>query len=103
MGTCYGKRTACYDLSEYRHTISKTEIYQLQPPETPATLRRFSSLRHSVKSFSSMAHHRRSLRFKPITVVMSPNKHTTISGGHSCSRKKQWCIIHYNTQKEALV
>jgi hypothetical protein len=103
MGTCYSKRAACYDLNQYRHTITKAETYQLNPPETPATLRRFSSLRHSVKSFSSMAHHRRSLRCKPITIVMTPNKHTTIGGGHGSTRKKQWCIIHYNQTKEALV
>jgi hypothetical protein len=103
MGTCYSKRSACYDLNQYRHTITKTETYELNPPETPATLRRFSSLRHSIKSFSSLAHHRRSLRYKPITIVMSPAKHTTISGGHSSSRKKHRCIIHYNQTKEALV
>jgi len=103
MGTCYSKRSACYDLNEYRHTITKNETYELKPPETPATLRRFSSLRHSVKSFSSLAHYRRSLRYKPITIVMSPTKHTTISGGHSSSRKKHRCIIHYNQTKEALV
>ncbi len=103
MGTCYSKRSACYDLNQYRHAITKTETCELKPPETPATLRRFSSLRHSVKSFSSIAHHRRSLRYKPITIVMSPNKHTTFGGGHSSSRKKHWCIIHYNQTKEALV
>jgi hypothetical protein len=103
MGACYSKRTACYDLNQYRHTLTKTETYQLDPPETPATLRRFSSLRHSVKSISSMAHQRRSLRYKPITIVMTPNKHRTIAGGNSSSRKKQWCIIHYNQTKEALV
>jgi hypothetical protein len=103
MGTCYSKRSACYDLNQYRHTITKSEIFELNPPETPATLRRFSSLRQSVKSFSSMAHHRRSLRYKPIAIVMSPNKHSTFGGGHSSSRKKHWCIIHYNETKEALV
>ncbi len=103
MGTCYSKRSACYDLKQYRHTITKTEICELNPPETPATLRRFSSLRHSVKSFSSMAHHRRSLRYKPLTIVMSPNKHATVGGGHSNSKKKYWCIIHYNKTNEALV
>lgn len=103
MGTCYSKRSAYYDLNHHRRTINKTETCELKPPETPATLRRFSSLRHSVKSFSSLAHHRRSLRCKPITIVMSPNKHSTISGGHSSSRKKHRCIIHYNQTKEALV
>ncbi|CAF5168210.1 unnamed protein product, partial [Rotaria magnacalcarata] len=103
MGTCYGKRSACYDLNEYRRTLTKTEIYELKPPETPATLRRFSSLRHSIKSISALAHHRRSLRYKPITIVMSPHKHTTFGGGHSSTRKKHWCIIHYNESKEALV
>ncbi len=103
MGTCYSKRSDCYDLKQYRHIITKTETSELKPPETPATLRRFSSLRHSVKSISSMAHHRRSLRYKPITIIMSPNKHTTIGGGHSSSRKKHRCIIHYNQTKEALV
>ena len=96
MGTCYSKRSACYDLKEYRHTLTKIETCQLKPPETPATLRRFSSLRHSVKSFTSLAHHRRSLRYKPIAIVMSPN-------GQSNTRKKHWCIIHYNQTKEALV
>jgi hypothetical protein len=103
MGTCYGKHSACYDLNQYRHTIRKNETCELKPPETPATLRRFSSLRHSVKSFSSMAHHRRSLRYKPITIVMSPNKHTTIGSGHGSTRKKHCCIIRYNETKEALV
>lgn len=103
MGTCYSKRSACYNLKGYPNTITKTEIYEVNPPETPATLRRFSSLRHSVKSFTSLAHQRRSLRYKPITVVMSPTKHATVSGGHSHSRKKHRCIIHYNQTKEALV
>ena len=103
MGTCYGKRSACYDLNQYRHTMRKIETYELKPPETPATLRRFSSLRHSVKSIASAAHHRRSLRYKQIAIVMSPKKHTTIGGSHSSSRKKHWCIIHYNETREALV
>ncbi|CAF0974615.1 unnamed protein product [Adineta steineri] len=103
MGTCYSKRSACYNLKDCHQTITNTDIYLLNPPETPATLRRFSSLRHSVKSLSSMAHHRRSLRYKPITIIMSPNKHSTIGGGHSSSRKKHRCIIQYNASKEALV
>ena len=103
MGTCYSKRSACYDLKQYRHTITKTDLCQFNPPETPATLRRFSSLRHSVKALSSMAHHRRSLRYKPIAIVLSPTKHSTFGGGHSSSRKKHRCIIHYNETKEALV
>ena len=104
MGTCYSKRSACYDLNDYHHHLkAKSETCQLKPPETPATLRRFSSLRHSVKSFTSIAHQRRSLRYKPMAIVLSPHKYTTISGGHSSTRKKHRCIIHYNQTKEALV
>jgi hypothetical protein len=86
MGTCYSKRSACYDLTRNHHS---TSIYELKPPETPpATLRRFSSLRHSVKS---MSHYRQSLRTKPITIIkQSP-------------RTKHWCLIKYNESKEALV
>jgi len=89
MGTCYSKRSACYDLTRNNYT---TPICELKPPETPpATLRRFSSLRHSVKSFSSMAYQRRSLRTKPMTIIkQSP-------------RNKHLCIIKYNETEEALV
>jgi hypothetical protein len=89
MGTCYSKRSACYDLTRNHYT---TPICELKPPETPpATLRRFSSLRHSVKSFSSMAYHHRSFHTKPMTIVkQSP-------------RNRHWCIIKYNETKEALV
>ncbi|CAF0789874.1 unnamed protein product [Adineta steineri] len=91
MGTCYGKRSACYDLTRSHPTTMET-IYELKPPETPpATLRRFSSLRHSVKSFSSVAYQRRSLRSKPITIIKQSPKN------------KHWCIIKYNETKEALV
>ena len=89
MGTCYSKRSACYDLTRNHHS---TPICELKLPETPpATLRRFSSLRHSVKSFSSLAHQRRSLRTKPLTIIkQSPtNRHL--------------CIIKYNQTHEALV
>lgn len=89
MGTCYSKRSACYDLTKYQHP---TTICMTKPPETPpATLHRFSSLRHSVKSFSSKAYQCRSFRTKPIAIVKSsPND-------------KSWCIIKYNETKEALV
>jgi hypothetical protein len=89
MGTCYSKRSASYDLTRNHHTKSFDE---LKPPETPpATLRRFSSLRHSVKSFSTIAYQRRSYRTKPTTFIkQSP-------------RNKHWCIIRYNETKEALV
>jgi hypothetical protein len=89
MGTCYGKRSDCYDLTRNYRT---SPICELKPPETPpATLRRFSSLRRSVKSFSSLACQHRSFRTKPMTMVkQSP-------------RNKHWCIIKYNQTKEALV
>ena len=89
MGTCYSKRSASYDLTRTRHTQT---IYDLKPPETPpAALRRFSSLRHSVKSFSTIAYQRRSYRTKPTTIIkQSP-------------RNQHWCIIKYNETKEALV
>ena len=104
MGTCYSKRSDFYDLNRSRHTSMKTPISEIKPPSTPpATLRRFSSLRHSVKSFTALAHQRRSLRYKPIAIVMSPNKHRTVSGGHSSTRKKHCFIIRYNETKEALV
>jgi hypothetical protein len=89
MGTCYSKRSACYDLTQSHPTAT---IYELKPPETPpATLRRFSSLRHSVKSLSTIAYQRRSLRTKPITIIRQSPKN------------KHWCIIKYNETKEALV
>ncbi|CAF2401250.1 unnamed protein product [Rotaria sp. Silwood2] len=90
MGTCYSKRSACYDLTQAHHT---TAICILSPPETPpATLRRFSSLRHSVKSFSSMSCQRRSIRTKPMAIIKQSPKN-----------KQHWCIIKYNETKEALV
>jgi len=87
MGTCYSKRSACYDLTQ-THSYP-TPICELKLPETPpATLRRFSSLRQSMKSF---AYQRRSLRTKSLTIVkQSPHN-------------KQLCIIKYNQTKEALV
>jgi hypothetical protein len=89
MGTCYSKRSACYDLTRNHRT---TPICDLKLPETPpAALRRFSSLRQSVRSFSSMAYQHRSFRTKPMTIIkQSP-------------RNKHWCIIKYNQTKEALV
>ena len=89
MGMCYSKRSASYDLTRNHHTKI---IYELKAPETPsATLRRFSSLRHSVKSFSTIAYQRRNYRTKPTTVIKQN------------SRNKHWCIIKYNETKEALV
>ena len=90
MGTCVSKRSACYDFTRYEpSTILSTS----KPPETPppATLRRFSSLRHSVKTFSSLAHQRRSLRSKAITIIKQSPKN------------KHCCIIQYNASEEALV
>lgn len=89
MGTCYGKRSACYDLTRNYYP---TPVCELKCPETPAaSLRRFSSLRHSVKSFSSVACQRRSLRTKPMAIVQqSPNN-------------KHWCIIKYDQTEEKLV
>ncbi|CAF0748978.1 unnamed protein product [Rotaria sordida] len=81
MGTCYSKRSACYYLTQ--NTTSETP---------PATLRRFSNLHHSVKSFSSMAYQRRSFRTKPLTIIKQSPKN-----------KQHWCIIKYNETKEALV
>lgn len=89
MGTCYGKRSACYDLTRNPRTVL---ICELKSPETSsAALRRFSSLRHSVKSFSSLAYQHRSFRAKSMTMIkQSPtNKH--------------WCLIKYNPTNEALV
>lgn len=88
MGTCYSKRSACYDLTEHYNPIT---FCTLKPPETPpATLRRFS-LRRSVKSFSSMAYQCRSFRTRPVMVIkQSPEDN-------------HWCIIKYNETKEALV
>ncbi len=86
MGACYSKRSACYDLTQNHQT---TSICKLKLPETPpATLHRFSSLRHSVKS---IAYQRRSLRTKPMTII------------RQSSRNKRWCIIKYNETKESLV
>lgn len=91
MGACYSKRSACYDLTRI-HQTSTPIICELKPPETPpATLRRFSSLRHSVKNFSAAAYQRRSLRTKPLEIIKQSPKN------------KQWCIIKYNENKEALV
>jgi hypothetical protein len=89
MGTCYSKRSGCYDLTRNRQS---TPICELKLPETPpATLRRFSSLRHSVKSFSSIAYQHRSLRAKPMTIIKQSPK------------TQHWCLIKYNETKEALV
>ncbi|CAF3878570.1 unnamed protein product [Rotaria magnacalcarata] len=89
MGTCYSKRSACYDLTQNHHAITMCTLKS--PGTPPATLRRFSSLRHSVKSFSSMAYQRRSFRTRPMTGIKQSPK------------TKHLCIIKYNESKEALV
>lgn len=89
MGTCYGKRSACYDLTRNPRTVL---ICELKYSDTPsAALRRFSSLRQSVRSFSSLAYQHRSFRAKSMTIIkQSPeNKH--------------WFLIKYNPTNEALV
>ncbi|CAF1073840.1 unnamed protein product [Didymodactylos carnosus] len=80
MGTCYSKRSGCYDLNSFNST--------LPPPETPIALRRFSSLRQSLKTMTFSHHNRKSFRYK--TVVKN-------------STNKNWYIIRYNETKECLV
>lgn len=89
MGTCYGKRSACYDLTRNPRT---SLICELKPPDTPsAALRRFSTLRYSVKSISSLAYQHRSFRTKSMTIIKQNRKN------------KHWCLIKYHPNKEALV
>ena len=89
MGTCYGKRSACYDLTRTPRTGL---ICEFKSSDTPsAALRRFSSLRQSVRSFSSLAYQHRSFRAKSMTIIKQSPKN------------KHWCLIKYNPTNEALV